>query len=608
MSWLHPWQTVLVGLVMAVAGCDYRPSRPANLSTDLIAGPLPNQSSRPSRPAVIEDINSEKPAGLSAEVIDRRKVILDGVINLIRTADEHPGGRNFEIATESLNELFELGTPLSEYAHTAESRDFLLRKIYELTNQDPADPVKGLASRKFTIRDARHIEDCMLYRSVAVRVAGEGDDLTRVRRLFDWMVRSVLLVPAESLSGSGVRQAQVRPADVLVRGMATENGVWSERGWLFMALCRQIGVDVGILTYSQRRPMLMVPGTNANPPILPWITAAIIDDKPYLFDMRIGLEVPSVDGKSVATLNEVIAHPEILERLELPGGQLEATVADLTGSPSRIGVLIDSSVGYLCPRMRLLQGELRGEYRTILFRDPAEQAKHFARALGPRFGGVFLWNLPIQVEELLFSDPNFVAATQASLRFFDPKFPLARARIAQLRGKMDEAIAGYRSLRFAEKPETADGKPIGPETQKALDIYASYFLAQIQLDLGHLPAAEDLFRKMLNLVPEPGPGRYFYYMLRWGALNNLARICEARGDATAATAYYIDGNSTNGLFSPEYHGNLVRARRLVFENPLTPPAPPLPAAPADQAPPQATAAQPPTSQPAPPPLIAAPNP
>ena len=41
----------------------------------------------------------------------------------------------------------------------------------------------------------------------------------------------------------GLPQAFARPYDVLLRGMATEaQGVWAERAWLFIALCRSIKV------------------------------------------------------------------------------------------------------------------------------------------------------------------------------------------------------------------------------------------------------------------------------------------------------------------------------------------------------------------------------
>ncbi len=601
-----------MGLIVAGAvgsGCSYAPTKPPIPPRAVLSGPLPNQQGRPINSSIVDDPNSEKPnTDLDPQTVQRREVILANVIRLMRDAYKNPGGRSFELATENLNELFEQGTTPADYAPTPDSRDFLSRKIFELTKQDPAPVVKSLSSTKFVNRDARHIEDCMLYHAVATRIAGEGDDLTRVRRIFDWMVRNVQLVPAESLSGPGLKQAQARPADVLFRGMATENGSWSERGWLFMSLCRQIGVDAGILTFSPRRQMTMT-AANAAPPLVSWVMAAIVDDKPYLFDQRIGLEIPSVDGSSVATLNDVVTYPEILERLDLPGqSNLGVSAADIAGSPTKIGVLLDSSIGYLSPRMRLLQGQLRGEYRTTLFRDPAEQARHFAKALGPRYGGSFLWSLPIQVEDLLFTNPDFVAATQASLQFFDNKYPLLYARTMQLRGELVDSTNRYLTLRFAEKPVTTDGKenPIPAEAQKALDIYASYFLAQIALDRGNTDLAEFTYRKMLDLVPEPGPGRYFFYMLRWGALNNLGRICEAKGDLAGAIAYYSESDSTNGMVTPQRHGNLLRARRLVWNNPLTEPTSPLPPAPAVPSAPATAEVEVKSAVPAIPPMIASP--
>ena len=34
--------------------------------------------------------------------------------------------------------------------------------------------------------------------------------------------------------------------------MATEaEGYWAERAWLFMAMCRQLGIDTGLITYTK---------------------------------------------------------------------------------------------------------------------------------------------------------------------------------------------------------------------------------------------------------------------------------------------------------------------------------------------------------------------
>ena len=100
--------------------------------------------------------------------------------------------------------------------------------------------------------------------------------------------------------------------------------------------------------------------------------------------------------------------------------------------------------------MKLLQRELTGEYRTILFRDPAQQRDHFAQVLGEHCGDIRLWSLPFEVFTRLFHDGQFVNAIQQSLFLFRREFPLVYARVKQLRGDLDGATNDYVSLRFAE--------------------------------------------------------------------------------------------------------------------------------------------------------------
>ena len=178
------------------------------------------------------------------------------------------------------------------------------------------------------------------------------------------------------------------------------------------------------------------------------------------------------------------------------------------------------------------------------------------------------------VETLLFTDARFVQASLQALVLFDPKLPLLQARMKQLRGEIGEAIPELVSMRKAEKATLADKKtPIPKEVQQALDIYATYYLGLANLDRNNLENAEDFFLATLAMLPEPGPGLPYYHMYRWGAQANLARLYEARGDVARAADYYSQPDPTS-----QHHGNLLRARDLIWREPTAPLPPPLPPA------------------------------
>ena len=89
-----------------------------------------------------------------------------------------------------------------------------------------------------------------------------------------------------------------------------------------------------------------------------------------------------------------------------------------------------------------------------------------------------------------------------------------------------------------------------------------------------------MFRKTLELLPEPGPNQPYYNMFRWGANANLGRIYESKKDNRRAIAYQTQHDPT-----AQYVGNLLRARELLLCDPMAaavslPPAPlPKPRAP-----------------------------
>jgi hypothetical protein len=520
---------------------------------------------------------------------ETRKALLDSAMTLIQRAALQPGGDNFRLAIQKLNQYFE-GTSQSEYQLESAAREYLKTQL-------PAVAVESFSNRNWSDYDTRHIEDCMMYYPIAKRVAGTGENLARVRRVFQWVVEQIQLVPPGSLGFEGLPQAYARPYDVLVRGMATEaQGVWAERSWLFIALCRQLEIDAGLITYSHSRSLEprfpryglefeLEPGLRGmrfgpKPPVA-WICAAIIDNKAYLFDARLGLEIPGPDGTGVATLDDALADASVLERMNLPGQSPYGTSrASLLGSPTKIGILFDSSPGYFSPKMKLLQRELTGEHRTILFRDPAEEREQFAQAIGERCGEIKLWGLPFEVNGRLFSDGQFVRSIQKSLYLFTREYPLIYARVKQLRGELDEAIKDYVALRFAEgAPQVTDkNKTISADIQEGLDAYATYYMALAQLEKARLAnkppeRATQLFRDTLDLVPEPGI-TYYFPMLRWGANANLGRIHDASKDNARAIAYYAQVDPTT-----QGHGNLLRVREMIWRDPIAGAAVVLPAAP-----------------------------
>lgn len=560
-------------------GCDYSAPELLDRTSDKLGSDA--------LPAL--DSTTPGPAAAGAPSVqrgqDERTAILEGSIILIQHAALQPGGDNFKEAVKKLNQYFE-GTSPREYQLDPAAREYLKTQL-------PPAALTELENPNWSLRDARHLEDCMMYYDVATRVAGTGEHLDQVRRVFDWVVRQIQLVPPGSLRSAQLPHVFARPYDVLLRGMATETeGFWSERAWLFMALCRQLGIDTGLITYSRNNtlvPLVSKYGMSVEfeatlfgmrmapkPPVV-WICTALIDDKAYLFDARLGLEIPGPDGTGVATLDQALADPAILERMNLPGLSPYGTSrASLVGSRTKIGILIDSSQGYFSPKMKLLERDLVGKDRSILYRDPAEQHDHFVRVLGERSGGVSLWGLPLEVETRLFTDAQFVASIQSTLFLFRREFPLVYARVKQLRGELSEAIEDYVKFRFAENaPLVTDKKRLTiPEIQDGLDVYATYYLALAHLEQNNLAQAELMFRKTLELLPEPGPNQPYYNMFRWGANANLGRIYDSKKDNSRAVAYQTQRDPT-----AQYVGNLLRARELLWRDPMAaavslPPAPP----------------------------------
>src|SRR5208282_847819 len=111
---------------------------------------------------------------------EERAAILESSITLIKKAAEQPGGKNFDLAIQKLNHYFE-GSSLQDYVLDPAARAYLATQLLP-------QMLKELENRNWVPRDTRHIEDCMMYYGIASRIAGTGEDLARVRRVFDWVI------------------------------------------------------------------------------------------------------------------------------------------------------------------------------------------------------------------------------------------------------------------------------------------------------------------------------------------------------------------------------------------------------------------------------------
>ena len=215
-----------------------------------------------------------------------------------------------------------------------------------------------------------------------------------------------------------------------------------------------------------------------------------------------------------------MADPAILERMNLPGQSPYGTSrASLLSSPTKIGILIDSSQGLFSPKMGLLQRELPGKNRTVLYRDPAEQRDQFAQVLGDTSvrssSGRFPWRSRPGSSRI----PSSSQSTSQSLFLFRPEFPLVFARIKQLRGELTEAVQEYVSFRLAQNvPLVNDKKKSDPQAGPGRHGRLRDVLPGTRPPRAQGPEpGRDMFQHLLRMLPEPGPTQPYYNMFRWGA-------------------------------------------------------------------------------------------
>ncbi len=348
--------------------------------------------------------------------------------------------------------------------------------------------------------------------------ATAASDLALATRLFDWTVRNLLL---DADFGPGdTRRTNERAVLQGWESLMMGRGTADEKSRVFILLARQIGLPVVMLAIDQK------PGQ----PPRTWLPAALIGDQLYLFDMRLGIPLPGSDGRSFATLKDLIDQPQLLD-----------TLADRTETPypveadelNQVIAMIDATPGYLSKRMQLLEGALSGEQKTVLTVAPSSLASQLSES--PGINRVAIWSLPYEgflIRSSLTAESNSLLWLAIEHQLFDRKTPLHEARLLHFRGDYDAinekpgARQIYMSCRTSDAQITAirnrpmevpEGYPQPTEEQLAAyktqlnalgDLMdrtkqnASFWLGLIAFDRGEFKVAVDYFdRRVLNAFP-----------------------------------------------------------------------------------------------------------
>lgn len=473
----------------------------------------------------------------------------------------------FEIAISTLNRLyqfdgmemtFQVADRLDQWIKTQPpledwQPDPLLETLpKELTE---LEALQQLADLKMSREDGIFLQTAVWLRDIAAWARGDDPhELARAIRLFDWVVLNIQLDPQDRVRTlpSGETLVQ-KPWETLLFG----HGSAIDRAWLYLLLCRQEGLDAGLLSVNRAGP-------GAEPRWDMWAVGVLINGKIYVFEPTLGMPIPSQNGVKIVEGQGLVITPATLEELASDDALLRRLDADprnpypiRASQLDQVMVYVEGSPPYLSRRMEMIQRMLSGEESLVITAHPSDLASRFREV--SHVGDVKLWPLPYVIEKQRKEfdaaiAQYLVSQTMPFLLTSEAGMPLWRGRVLHLRGDLlgEEAAAHYYQL--ARPPERLiDSGEIGPEQQMMFTIaklQAAYWLGLIAVHQGNRKSAEDyLINRTATVLPE-SPWQS-------GVLYALGRLNERLGDYSRAITAY------RGEFQlPNRFGNLVRARFL----------------------------------------------
>jgi hypothetical protein len=465
---------------------------------------------------------------------------------------------------ERLNQWIRTQTPPADW-----KPDPMLATLPKSSADLPA--LKELDRMEFSRFDGYALQEAVWLRDIGRWGQGQtAESLERAKSLFDWTVRNI------QIEASGPQQIPQFPWETLLYG----NGTAADRAWVFILLCRQVGIDAAILGLekevgadAEARPksdagakakgakQQTLPGLAPQAP-RPWCVAVLLEGNAYLFDPLLGLPIPAPGGVKFDEAGQLVVQPATLAQAATDEKVLQQLDVDKTHvygvkatALKHVVVMLDASPSYLARRMKLLEAHLAGEQKMVLSASPSTEAARW-KALA-HVGEVRLWSAPFEtLQRRSHLDRRSVQAQLARLLPFYgiPAAPLRRGRILHLKGKFvgsDGAISYYQLARPSNAELSASSAhPMEKVVFLRGKQDASYWSGLIAYQRANYAAAVDYFaRRTLELMPD-GP---------WteGARYNLARTFEAADDTERAILLYASSAGSRG-----YLGALLRANWL----------------------------------------------
>lgn len=408
-------------------------------------------------------------------------------------------------------------------------------KLSELLNAE------RIASGPFVQYDSRLLQQAVWLRDIARRERGDSfEPREQAVRLFDWVVRNLVLLDATPPSD---------PWEAMLHGRATAE----ERAWVFVRLCRSIGITAFVLpveTDSGTRPLV-----------------GVVDEQGVaIFDPQLGLPLGSVAGQPVAdrSLADFVADDGLLRAYDLPDSPYPVTAAKLADVTPRVVADAFSLSG----RAAVLENALTGADALVLTIDPDAVAEAIA-AVAAEAPAAELWAFPYETmsRKLKVSRDVRNEEVKAFLPFaWRP--PLWKGRVLGFRGVVEQKSARSDDLAMPQndfraaqqslmdrqlRPRDSRLAEIASEVKR--DIYfrakaiATYWLATTAIERGDYQNAvywlenETLQRPATEWLP-------------WGVRYSAARANEGLGELEAA-AELLEASS-----SPQRQGDLLRAAWL----------------------------------------------